>query len=731
MDDDSVIVGLLDEALIDHGNTTQTCRGLHCSAGTNRTRDTPAPRNEVDDCPRSVRRTEPIAVCVPCPLQPSTGEGTNADAIEGVCLFDQAQQRLENFVRFRIEVEPGPGELIQQLVDRRETAASIDGDVAELVPLPVTNLSGPLTHAIDDAVVECDHDAIGGELRIGFDVAVAEVMCGLERLDRVFGCLTCSTAVSYGDRVFCIEVGMRSHESIVPFARYDFGPRSNHHRHEWAITFASRLLRTESNRPRSVATSLGRMRRTKLVASLGPATDDPEVLRGIIRAGVDVARVNLSHGSVDEGMERFNLVRKIAAEEGRHVGVLADLPGPKVRTAVFTEESVFENGDRVRIVAGNKGSSASVIEVDYDDIVTSFVPGDRIVFGDGRLVLEVSEASVDELVAVVVHAGKLMGQPGVHVPADKLTMSTPTPHDLKLLDVFVEAGVDMVAISFVKSAHDMRRVGTEPHPRGPLLVAKIETRAAVENLEGIIEASGAIMVARGDLGNELPIEDLPITQKQIIERCIAGGKPVITATQMLESMITAPAPTRAEASDVANAVWDGSSAVMLSGETAVGVDPINVVRTMGRIARKADEVFDHEAWAHNVTALRMTESGSGHEVTDAMTVAAWRAVRELDVVAILCISGTGFTVRQMARFRPEALILGLSTDKKTINQLTMSWGTTPVYLPTAGTREEMMAEALVVAASEGHVRSGDQVALLGGDGIGAKITNNLRIVRVP
>lgn len=499
----------------------------------------------------------------------------------------------------------------------------------------------------------------------------------------------------------------------------------------YPIASASREGRHATDPHLQVSTSLVRMRRTKLVASLGPATDDPEVLRGIIRAGVDVARVNLSHGSVDEGMERYNLVRRIAAEEGRYVGVLADLPGPKVRTAVFKEESVFENGDVVRIVGGSTSSSRTVIEVDYDKVASSFLVGDRIVIGDGRVVLEVRTAEGDELQAAVVHAGKLTGQPGVHVPADKLSMPTPTPHDLKLLDVFVEAGVDMIAISFVKSAHDMRRVGTEPHPRGPLLVAKIETRAAVENLDGIIKASGAIMVARGDLGNELPIEDLPITQKKIIERCIAGGKPVITATQMLESMITAPAPTRAEASDVANAVWDGSSAVMLSGETAVGVDPINVVRTMGRIARKADEVFDHEAWARNVTALRMTESGSGTEVTDAMTVAAWRAVRELDVVAIFCISGTGFTVRQMARFRPEAMIVGLSHDKKTLNQLTMSWGTTPVLLPTGGTREEMMEESLQVALAEGLVRSGDQVALLSGDGVGAKITNNLRIVQVP
>jgi pyruvate kinase len=307
------------------------------------------------------------------------------------------------------------------------------------------------------------------------------------------------------------------------------------------------------------------MRRTKLVASLGPATDDPEVVRGLVRAGMDVARINLSHGSVDDAMVRYNTVRKIAEEERTHVGIIADLPGPKVRVAAFTEEVSFETGDVVTLVPGSKKSTRETIEVDYDELQSSFHLGDRIIIGDGRLVLEVRSAESDKLTAEVVNAGRLMGSPGVHVPSDRLQMATPTDQDLGYLDTMVEAGVDMVAISFVRSAHDMRRVGTEPYPRGPLLVAKIETRAAVENLDGIIAASGAIMVARGDLGNELPIEDLPITQKTIIQKCIAGGKPVITATQMLESMITAPAPTRAEASDVANAVWDGSSAVMLSG----------------------------------------------------------------------------------------------------------------------------------------------------------------------
>jgi len=472
------------------------------------------------------------------------------------------------------------------------------------------------------------------------------------------------------------------------------------------------------------------MRRTKIVASLGPATDDPQILRQLIRSGMDIARVNLSHGSLDDGMERFRAIRTAASEEGVHVGILADLPGPKVRAAPFTTSFDFELGDVVELRPGSDKSSKDVIEVDYDQLTSSVHPGDRLSIGDGRVILEIRDNTTDKLVGEVVHGGSLVGSPGVYIPSDRLQMATPTETDLRYLDAFVEAGVDMIAISFVRSAHDMRRVGTEPHPRGPLLVAKVETRAAVANLEGIIDASGAVMVARGDLGNELPIEDLPITQKTIIQKCIAGGKPVITATQMLESMITSPAPTRAEASDVANAVWDGSSAVMLSGETAVGIDPVNVVRTMGRIARKADEVFDHEAWARSVAAMSMTNDGSGHEITDAMTVAAWRASRELDVKAILCLSASGFTVRSMARFRPDAKIIGLSHDPKTVKQLALSWGTTPVELPAGGTREELIAEALRITKAEGIVRIGDLVAILAGDGVGAKITNNLRIVQI-
>ena len=473
-------------------------------------------------------------------------------------------------------------------------------------------------------------------------------------------------------------------------------------------------------------------RRTKIVATIGPASEDEATLRAMIRAGMDVARLGLAHNTIDEGLERFHRIRKVSEEEGRRVGILVDLPGPKVRAGNFGDTGVdVPTGSSIELRVGEAGSSADVIEVDYEFLMRDIQVGDRVTIGDGGAVLEVTDKKADKMLANVVAGSTLRGRPGVHIPSDRLQIPTPTPEDFVALDAFVDAGVDMVAVSFVRSAHDMRRVGTEPHPRGPLLVAKIETRAAVDNLPGIIEASGAVMVARGDLGNECSLEDLPHLQKDIIRQCIAGGRPVITATQMLESMVTSLAPTRAETSDVANAVFDGSSAVMLSGETAVGADPTNVVRTMSRIARRADEEMDYPGWARRLAEMRMTDRSESTSVTDAMTMAAWRATQELGVQNVLCISGSGFTVRSMARFRPEANILGFSVNEATVQQLTLSWGTTPMLMGKGGTNEEMVAEAMRLAKSAGHIRPGELVGVLAGSDSRAQATNVLRIERVP
>ncbi len=474
-------------------------------------------------------------------------------------------------------------------------------------------------------------------------------------------------------------------------------------------------------------------RRTKIVATIGPASEDESTLREMIRAGMDVARIGLAHGTIDDGLERYHRVRQVAADEGRRVGILVDLPGPKVRAGSFGADGVdVPTGSMVDLRVGHDQSTARVIEVDYEGLLEDVHMGDRLIVGDGGADLEVVEMKTDRLVARVSHGGFLRGRPGIHIPSDRLRISTPTESDLKGVDAFVAAGVDMVAVSFVRSAHDMRRVGTEPHPRGPLLIAKIETRAAVDNLSGIIEASGAVMVARGDLGNECSLADLPHLQKSVIRECIAGGRPVITATQMLESMISSPAPTRAEVSDIANAVFDGSSAVMLSGETAIGQDPANVIRTMSRIAARADEEMDHEVWASKLAELRMTDtSGGAASVTDAMTMSAWRATEELGIRNILCISGTGFTVRSMARFRPRARILGFSASAHTVQQLTLSWGTKPIPMLLNGSNEEMVHEAIRLAKESGDVRSGELVAVLAGSDSRSRSANVLRLERIP
>ena len=474
-------------------------------------------------------------------------------------------------------------------------------------------------------------------------------------------------------------------------------------------------------------------RRTKIIATIGPASEDEVTIRGLIRAGMDVARLGLAHNTIDEAASRMANIRRIAALEGRYVGILVDLPGPKVRAAPFGAEPVALVEDtEVQLRVGNTGSNAFDIEVDYEGLLTDVEPGDRLSMGDGRVILEILDTIGDRLTARVAHGGVLNGSPGLHIPSDRLSMTAPTAEDLIAVERFLELAVDMIALSFVRSAEDLARLPVPPHPEGPIVVAKIETRAAIDDLPAIIAASGAVMVARGDLGSECNIEELPILQKEIIRQCIALGRPAITATQMLETMVTNPEPTRAEVSDVANAVWDGSSAVMLSGETAIGVDPVNVVQTMARIAERADRAFDHLAWMSELSDLRMTDTDDPDtSITDAMTQATARAIYELGIKTILCISGSGFTIRSMARFRPSARILGLSSNERTVRQLTLSWGTEPIHLPEQGDIGKRVTAALVAARDQGDVPAGELVGVLAGTDVNSRSTNVLRIERVP
>jgi pyruvate kinase len=473
-------------------------------------------------------------------------------------------------------------------------------------------------------------------------------------------------------------------------------------------------------------------RRTKIVATIGPASDSPERLRALADAGMDVARIALAHGSLDEALERQRRVRKIAEEAGRRIGVLVDLPGPKIRAAPFPEGGVeLAEGATLALAPGSRRSDARAVEIEYDLLLRDIRPGDVLPFGDGQVVIEVESLDREQATARVTSGGRLQGRPGLRLPSERVSAATPTDEDLRKLAAFVEAGVDMVAVSFVRTAKDVRRVGTEPHPRGPLVIAKVETSAAVANLPEIIEASDGIMVARGDLGTECPIEELPHLQKRIIRDCIAGGLPVITATQMLDSMVDHPTPTRAEASDVANAVFDGTSAVMLSAETAVGQYPVESVETMARIAARADEQFDFPRWAETVAELRRHARHAPREtITDAMTMAACRVAAELDAAAIVCISGSGYTVRSTARFRPKAPILGMSANPRTVQQLTLSWGVTPVLIEPEWSYEFRVNRAIAQAKEAGLLRSGQLVVVLAGITSDSRSTDVLRCLRV-
>ncbi len=474
---------------------------------------------------------------------------------------------------------------------------------------------------------------------------------------------------------------------------------------------------------------------TKIVATIGPASEPSDVLADMLRAGVDMIRINLSHGTVDEHLEKLRLVRRVADELDLPVAVLADLPGPKVRSGRFPEAGVMLRvGSLVHLVAGEEPSTEDRITVDYPTLLDDVRVGDHIVLGDGAISLHIANVSDGALHAVVLTGGRVQGRPGVHIPAERLRLTAPTAQDLELAKVFTEAGADFLAVSFVRSAADLLAVRQVIGPDGPRLVAKIETSPAIANLAEILEVADAVMVARGDLGIECPLEDVPHLQKFIIRSCVEAGVPVITATQMLESMITAPSPTRAEVTDVANAVFDGTDAVMLSGETAIGVDPALVIRTIVRIAERAEREANYEQWGTRLGRVQRQSTlvPGPDRTTMAMTHAAFQAAADIGVSAILCCTRSGRTAIAMASFRPRTRLIGLSPNLVTARSLAISWGVRPLVVDVYHTTDELVWFAVERAVQSGYVRVGEQVLVLAGapDRRSGAATDVLRVVTV-
>jgi pyruvate kinase len=474
--------------------------------------------------------------------------------------------------------------------------------------------------------------------------------------------------------------------------------------------------------------------RTKIVATLGPASDPPDVLDAMLLAGVDVVRLNLSHGLLSEHIARLGAVREAAARTGSVVAVLADLPGPKVRAAPFGDGGTeLAAGSLVTMVTDAATSTSNVIGVDYDTLLDDLHGGDRIVIGDGAITLEVQRVTVSGAECQVRSGGHTQGRPGVHLPSERLRIQTPTADDLVLAAAMAAEGADYLAVSFVRCADDLHKVRSAIAPLTTRLVAKIETLSAIEHLDEIIAASDAVMVARGDLGIECPLEDVPHMQKRIVRMSVEAGVPVITATQMMESMITAPSPTRAEVSDVANAVFDGTDALMLSGETAIGIDPVNVVRTMARVAERAERDADYAHWADHLGRLQRTSFPEGPDrITMAITHAAGLAATDAGANAILCCTRSGRTALAMARFRPSARLIGLSPDPATVRALALAWGVTALQVETYTTTDELVWFAIESAVRHGLVNYGETVLVLAGapDRPSGAATDVLRLVRV-
>lgn len=453
------------------------------------------------------------------------------------------------------------------------------------------------------------------------------------------------------------------------------------------------------------------MRRTKIVATLGPASWQPSAVRDLIEAGVDVFRLNLAHADLDTHRAAAETVRREADSFGRVIGLLADLPGPKMRTGpVVGDEVSLEPEQRFTLDQRTGEGDSSGVSTTVDNLPEMVHVGEEIYLADGAIILRVVEIAGEKVHTEVIRRGLLRSRKGMHIPNAEDKIESFTEDDRHALEAALELKVDLIGLSFIRSAGDLERVRSAMPKQKllPLLVAKIETRSAVGNLEEIVKAADAVMVARGDLGIQMPLQDVPLLQKEIIEMCNSTGRPVITATQMLESMTHGPLPSRAEVNDVANAVLDGTDALMLSEETAIGNYPIATVETMSTVAERAEQ--QERARTGAVTYDEVDDP-----VSWAIARAAVHAAEELDVAAILCPTRSGATARRVAAFRPRMPILGLGHRAETVRPLALVWGVIPKtveFVPEEELASVGLTRAVDAARESGLARSGELVAVV-------------------
>ena len=470
------------------------------------------------------------------------------------------------------------------------------------------------------------------------------------------------------------------------------------------------------------------MRKTKIICTMGPATDNIEVLRAMARAGMNVARFNFSHGSHEEHKQRIDRVKAVREEYNLPIALLLDTKGPEIRTGDMQDGKIFlKKGEQIRLTPRACLGTPSKISITYPDLYQDVQAGTSILIDDGLIELRVEQTQEQDILCRVLNDGAVSNHKGINVPDVHLSIPYLSDKDKADIQFGIEQGVDFVAASFVRTADDVQQLRMLLDENGGAhinIIAKIENQQGVENIDGIVSLADGVMIARGDMGVEIPAEDVPPIQKMLIKKVASAGKQVITATQMLDSMMKNPRPTRAEVTDVANAIYDGTGAIMLSGETAAGLYPVEAVTMMARIAERTENDIDYRK------RFFVRTRKANPDITDAICHATCTTAYDLNARDIVTVTKYGRSARMVARYRPSCGIIGCTPTKKVWYQLNLAWGVTPVLLSETDDVFDLFDSALETAKNQGLMQSGDLAVITSGVPIGVSGTTNMIRVQV-
>lgn len=471
------------------------------------------------------------------------------------------------------------------------------------------------------------------------------------------------------------------------------------------------------------------MRKTKIVCTIGPASEKEEIFKELVNSGLNVARLNFSHGNHEEHKVRIDTIKKVREELGRSIAIMLDTKGPEIRTRDF-ENGVVEllNGQEFILTTRDIVGNSKIASITYDKFAVDVKKGDIVLIDDGLISLEVIETINDtDLKCIVKNAGIIKNKKGVNVPNVKINLPALTERDISDIKFGIEQDVDFIAASFIRKAEDVisiRRILEENFADHIKIISKIENREGVENIDGIIEVSDGIMVARGDLGVEIPAEEVPLVQKELIKKCNGAGKPVITATQMLDSMIRNPRPTRAEVSDVATAIFEGTDAIMLSGETASGSYPLESVCTMSKIAVMIENSLDYDE------ILKTKYIGSNNTITNSISLATCKTCLDLKATAIITATSSGFTASAVSRVRPIAPIIAATESEHVMRLMSLYWGVYPMKIDRMQSTDEIIECTVAKALENGYIENGDLIVITAGVPVGVSGSTNLLKVHI-